>query len=79
MAFFTRFGYVTDWKYYFKRGDDGGLHLSYYEDFNYWVCTGGGGPGDSGGSVKNVNGEIVTIMYCGLDVYEQLALRLCHH
>ena len=70
MAFFTRFGYVTDWKYYFRKADDGTLHLSFYEEFNYW-CLYPGGPGDSGGSVKNVRGEIVTIMYCGLNVYKE--------
>lgn len=70
MAWFTRFGRVTQFSHFFRRDESGKLHLSFYEKFPYW-CVYPSGPGDSGGSVTNIYGEIVTIMYCGVNVYEE--------
>jgi len=70
-AFFTRYGYVTTFHKFFRRDKaDDRLHLSYWNDFRFW-CIYPSGPGDSGGSIKNVRGEIVTIMYCGIEVYAE--------
>jgi len=67
LAFFSRFGVVSNFKWFFKRDDDDRLHLSYWEDYHYIMLINGSN-GDSGGSVKNIKGEIITIMYCGLTV-----------
>jgi len=63
----TRFGILTDLQYFFRKEYDGTLRLSRYEDFKY-KCVFPGGHGDSGGSIKNIRGEIVGIMYCGVAV-----------
>lgn len=70
LAFFTRFGFITRLQNYFKKDDQGILHLSFWEDFPYWTVY-PGGPGDSGGFVANMKGEIATVMYCGLTVYSE--------
>lgn len=70
LAYFTRFGYITDLEWYFKVGEDGQLHLSQLGTLKFMVLY-PGGPGDSGGSVKNMSGEIVGIMYCGIDIYSE--------
>ncbi len=64
-AFFTRFGYVTKLEEYFQRDIEGKLELVSLESFPFWTVY-PGGSGDSGGSVVNIKGEIVTIMYCGI-------------
>ena len=70
-AFFTRYGYVTTFQKFLRRDKaDGRLHLSYWNDFKFW-CIYPSGPGDSGGSIKNIRGEVVTIMYCGVAVYKE--------
>lgn len=70
LAFFTRFGFITRLQNYFKKDDQGVLHLSFWENFPYWTVY-PGGPGDSGGFVANMKGEIATVMYCGLTVYSE--------
>jgi S1-C subfamily serine protease len=69
-AFFTRFLRVTELRWYFNRGYDGILHLTPWEDFPYMTVY-PGGPGDSGGSICNVKGELAGIMYCGLTNYSE--------
>lgn len=69
-AFFTRFGYVTKLKDYFQRDIEGKLELSPFEKFPFWTVY-PGGPGDSGGFVVNIKGEIVTVMYCGVTNYSE--------
>lgn len=64
-AFFSRYSRVTSLQYYFKRGLDDILHLTPWEDFPY-MCVFPGGGGDSGGSICNIKGELIGIMYCGL-------------
>ncbi len=70
LAFFTRFGYVTQLQHFFSKDLEGRLHLSFWEDFPFWVVY-PGGAGDSGGPVTNIQGEIVTMMYCGIAVHEE--------
>ena len=69
-AFFSRAGNITSLQYFFQKDYEGRLHLSFWEDFPYWIVY-PGGPGDSGGPVTNIKGEIVTIMYCGMTVYSE--------
>lgn len=68
LAFFTRFGFATGLRYFFRRDSDGVLHLSHWESYSY-VANLHSGPGDSGASIKNIDGEIVGLIYCGIDVY----------
>lgn len=70
LAYFTRYGYLTRLQWYFNTGNDGRLHLTEFGTDMFWVCY-PGGPGDSGGSVKNVRGEIVGIIAWGLTVHEE--------
>jgi len=70
IGFFMRFLRLTKFDWYFKTTEDGVLHLASYEDFPFW-CIYPGGPGDSGGSIKNLRGEIVGILYCGIEVYSE--------
>jgi len=70
LAFFSRFGYVTKLQQFFSKDSKGMLHLSFWEDFPFWVVY-PGGAGDSGGAVTNTQGEIVTVMYCGITVHEE--------
>jgi S1-C subfamily serine protease len=69
-AFFTRYSHITEGQYYFTRGYDEKLHLTPWENFPYMVIK-GGGPGDSGGSICNIQGELVGIMYCGITNYSE--------
>jgi len=70
LAFHTRFSRATRASRYFNVDSQGYLHLSWWEDFEY-LMTYPGGPGDSGGIIVNANGELVGIMYCGLEVYAE--------
>ena len=70
LAWFTRFGYLTSLEWYFHVPEDGKLHLSSFGLVKFMVLY-PGGPGDSGGSVKNSSGEIVGIMYCGIEIYAE--------
>jgi len=70
LAWFTRFGYITKLQKYFQKDYEGKLKLSSFEKFPFWTVY-PGGPGDSGGFVTNVKGEIVTVMYCGVTVYSE--------
>jgi S1-C subfamily serine protease len=72
LAFFHRVGFVTELQYFVRRvpGDNNALTLLHFEEFKYWVVY-PGGPGDSGGSVKNLKGEIEAVLYCGVNVYEE--------
>ena len=81
-AFFTRFSRVTYLQYYFRRGADDVLHLTPWENFPYLTVF-PGGPGDSGGGICNIKGELVGIMYCGITNYSEEyvfsnPLRLIH-
>lgn len=67
LAFFSRFGYVTQLKNYFTKDAQGRLTLTSFENFPFWTIY-PSGSGDSGGGVTNVKGELVTIMYCGITV-----------
>jgi S1-C subfamily serine protease len=70
LAFNIRFGFIGQNKHYFRRGNEGALHLSFWEDFPFWTVT-PGGSGDSGGGIFNDKGELVTLMYCGLTVADE--------
>jgi S1-C subfamily serine protease len=70
MAFFVRFVKLTSFDWFFQTDEAGILHLSSYENFPFW-CIYPSGPGDSGGSIKNLRGEIIGILYCGVTVYEE--------
>jgi len=68
-AFLMRFGYLMNYKHFFQRGEeDGQLHLSHWEEYEY-LCVTPGAPGDSGGGIFNTKGELTGIMYCGISVY----------
>ena len=69
-AFFTRFGYVTKLQNYLQKDIEGKLELSSLEKFPFWTVY-PGGPGDSGGFVVDIQGEIVTVMYCGITNYSE--------
>ncbi len=69
-AFFSRFMYVTKLDEYFQRDYEGKLERLFWEKFPFWTVY-PGGPGDSGGSVTDIKGEIVTIMYCGVTNYSE--------
>jgi len=66
LAFNRRFGYISTQKYFFYRGVESALHLGHWEDFEYLMVV-DGGPGDSGGGIYNTKGELVSIMYCGVN------------
>ena len=71
LAFWTRIGHAVDLKHYFFRDENTGiLHLGFWENF-YFLTVYPGGPGDSGGSIKNKDGEIIGLMYCGLSLYDE--------
>jgi S1-C subfamily serine protease len=70
LAFFTRYGRITQLSAYFEVGDDGKLHLVPFGDLKFWIIY-PSGPGDSGGSIKNANGEIIGIIYVGIEIYQE--------
>lgn len=71
LAFWTRVGHAVDLRYYLYKGEaDGILHLGMFENFAMTTVY-PGGPGDSGGSIKNEKGEIIGLMYCGLSLYDE--------
>jgi S1-C subfamily serine protease len=70
-AFFLRFGWMTKYHKFFVRGSDGQLHLTQWNEFAY-NCTYPSGPGDSGSGIFNIKGQLVGIMYCGINVYEEM-------
>jgi len=69
-AFFIRFGYLTQYKWFFRRDDAGQLHLAHWEEYSY-NCIYPSGPGDSGSGVFNVEGKLVAISYCGTEIYAE--------
>lgn len=70
LAFFTRYGRITQLSAYFRVGDDGKLRLVPFGDQKFWIIY-PSGPGDSGGSIKNANGDIIGIIYVGIEVYQE--------
>lgn len=67
LAFCRRFGYLSSQKYRLYKADDGNLHIGYWERFEYYMVT-GGSPGDSGGGIFNKKGELIGIMYYGVNI-----------
>jgi len=70
-AFLLRFGWMSRYKWFFRKGYDGQLHLSKWVEFHY-NTTYPSGPGDSGAGIFNINGELVGVMYLGINVYEEM-------
>jgi S1-C subfamily serine protease len=70
-AFFLRFGVVSHFKYYFRKDDDGRLHLSHWVKYQFTTVS-PSGPGDSGSAIINTQGEIVGVIYIGVNIYEQM-------
>ena len=70
-AFFTRFCVTTSFHKFFKRDNEGQLHLSFWNEFEYLPTVYPGGNGDSGSSVCNLRGEIVGVVYCGVELYAE--------
>jgi hypothetical protein len=70
-AFFLRFGWMAKYKWHFRRAPDGSLRLSSWAEFHYNTAY-PSGPGDSGAGVFNIYGQLVGIMYCGINVYEEM-------
>lgn len=69
-AFFSRVVEVTTFNQYLDVDEQSNLRLTQLADFPMW-CVFPGGNGDSGGGIYNRNGELQTIMYCGITVYEE--------
>jgi len=72
-AYFHRFVTVSTFKYFLQRKSDGGLHLSFWENFEY-LMNFPGGPGDSGGAliiIEDGEPKIATITYCGIEIYAE--------
>jgi hypothetical protein len=67
VAFFARFGFMTEFHQFFRRDDQGQLHLSQWVDFPF-SCVYPGGGGDSGGGVFNTRGQLIGVMYCGVEI-----------
>lgn len=70
-AFFMRFGVVSKLKYFFRKDEEGRLHLSRWTDYHFTTVS-PSGPGDSGSSIINIKGQLVGVIYIGIDIYEQL-------
>jgi len=66
-AYFMRFMKATKYQKYLRTDEQSALHLSFLEEFPL-VCVYPGGPGDSGGGIFNTRGELVGIMYCGMEL-----------
>jgi len=69
-AYFARFGFLTEFHYFFRADDRGQLHLSKWCDAPFWTVYPGGG-GDSGGGIFNTRGELIGIMYCGMKIADE--------
>lgn len=70
LAFHTRYGWLSRASRYFGADSEGYLHLAWWDEFEY-VMVYPGGPGDSGGIILNAHGELVGLMYCGIEVYSE--------
>jgi hypothetical protein len=70
-AFFLRFGWLAQYKWYFAKDSLGNLHLKKWNEFHYNTLY-PSGPGDSGAGIFNIYGQLVGIMYCGINVYEEM-------
>ena len=66
-AFFARFGFLTEFRRFLRKGTDGVLHLTAWVDFPF-TCVYPGGGGDSGGGIFNSAGELIGVMYCGVQI-----------
>ena len=63
----TRFGYSTQFKWLFIKRDGKAVLTNWQKD--YFLTVYPGGNGDSGGTITNIRGEIVGMMYCGVEIY----------
>jgi len=70
LAFFHRVGFVTKLQSFLYRDSNKDIVLNDFNKFPFWVIY-PGGPGDSGGSIKNMKGKIVSILYCGISRYDE--------
>lgn len=67
VVWFIRYGFLTEFHMFFRSTGTGTLHISKWTDFPF-MCVYPGGPGDSGGGIFNADGELVGMMFCGLDI-----------
>jgi S1-C subfamily serine protease len=70
-AYFLRFGVVSHFKWFFRKDVEGRLHLSKWTEYHFTTVS-PSGPGDSGSAVINTKGQIVGIVYIGVNIYEQM-------
>jgi S1-C subfamily serine protease len=70
IGYFTRFMQLTKFEWFLQTNEEGILTIRRYEEFPFW-CVFPGGPGDSGGSIKNLKGEIISVLYCGIEIYAE--------
>jgi S1-C subfamily serine protease len=70
-AYFMRFGFASNWKWFFRKDAEGRLHLSKWVDYHF-LTVHPSGPGDSGSGVFNIKGELVGVAYVGVNIYEQM-------
>ena len=69
-SFFTRFGYATTFKWFYRKDENGKLHLSHWVGYKF-ITVYPGGAGDSGGGIIDINGNLVGIMYCGVNMNDE--------
>jgi hypothetical protein len=70
-AYFLRFGYASKFKWFFRKDEDGRLHLSKWVDYHF-ITVHPSGPGDSGSGIFNIKGQLVGVAYIGVNIYEQM-------
>lgn len=70
-AYFLRFGYASWFKWYFRKDNEGKLHLTHRVNYHFTTVY-PSGPGDSGSGIFNIRGELVGIAYLGVNVYEEM-------
>lgn len=68
VSFFRRIGFISDLNWMFGRNDNGVFVMSHFGPFPFQIVY-PGAPGDSGGGIFNNKGELVGVMYLGLNVH----------
>jgi hypothetical protein len=72
-AFFVRFGFASRFHKFFRKDEEGQLHLSHWNAFQFITVYPGGG-GDSGSVIVNTKGRICGLVYCGVSIYDETYL-----
>lgn len=70
-AYFLRFAYASHFKWFFRKDEEGRLHLTAWVNYQFTTVH-PSGPGDSGSGIFNIGGQLVGIAYIGVNIYEQM-------